>query len=80
MTWVRTRRPDGRHHFAKVSHGDSRPARGNQQAHELDHFAGPGQQFEIPYAGNVRTQIDQLRSCHARASSWSMRPRSISAS
>ena len=48
-------------HFAKISHGHSRPARGDEQTHEFDDFARPGQQFQAANAGDVRIQIDKLR-------------------
>ena len=53
-----------RDHFAKITHSHSRPARGNQQAHQLDDFPGPGQQFETANAGDVRIQVDELRRRH----------------
>jgi hypothetical protein len=52
-------------HFAKISDGHGRPARSDQQANQFDDFAAPRQQFETPYAGDIRIQVDQLWRRHA---------------
>ncbi len=67
-------------HLAEISDCGCRPARGDQHSHQFDHFARPGKQLIVAHIGDVGVQVDGLRRTHACISSWSARPRSISAS